>query len=138
MQLSLWAFSINGCTIISRPDPPGPFPISPARHWGTPPKPHRFHGASLKADQPTVTTDFDARPTQGQVTSQTAAAENALKGSSPALLDTPDEIAAALDDNENAYQTLMALVTARQADLVTPSATRISLLSGTAVRNREE
>ena len=61
-----------------------------------------------------------------------------MKGSAPAFLDTLDEIAAAINDDENAYQTLVSLINQRQATLQVPGTPNgISLLNGTTLRDIE-
>ena len=92
---------------------------------------------ALKADSSTVNTGLGERPTASQVTSEIAAAINALTGSAPALLDTLGEIANAINDDNDVYQTLLALINSKQASLLIPSAVGINLLSGTNVRNLE-
>ena len=92
---------------------------------------------ALKADSSTVSTGLGERPTANQVTSEIAAAINALTGSAPALLDTLGEIANAINDDNDVYQTLLALINSKQASLVIPSAVGINFLSGTNLRNLE-
>ena len=92
---------------------------------------------ALKADSSTVSTGLGEGPTASQVTSEIAAAINALTGSAPALLDTLGEIANAINDDNDVYQMLLALINTKQASLVSPSAVGINLLSGTNVRNLE-
>ena len=92
---------------------------------------------ALKADSSTVSTGLGERPTASQVTSEIAAAINALTGSAPALLDTLEEIANAINDDNDVYQTLLALINSKQASLLIPSAVGINFLSGTNVRNLE-
>ena len=58
---------------------------------------------ALKADSSTVNTGLGERPTASQVTSEIAAAINALTGSVPALLDTLGEIANAINDDNDVY-----------------------------------
>ena len=64
---------------------------------------------ALKADSSTVSTGLGERPTASQVTSEIAAAINTLTGSAPALLNTLEEIANAINDDNDIYQTLLAL-----------------------------
>ena len=92
---------------------------------------------ALKADSSTVNTGLGERPTASEVTSEIAAAINALTGSAPALLNTLEEIANAINDDNDVYQTLLALINSKQASLVIPSAVGINFLSGTNVRNLE-
>ena len=82
---------------------------------------------ALKADSSTVNTGLGERPTASQVTSEIAAAINALTGSAPALLDTLGEIANAINDDNDVCQTLLALINSKQASLVIPSAVGINL-----------
>ena len=82
-----------------------------------------------------VSTGLGERPTGIQVTAEIAAAISALTGSAPALLDTLEEIAAAINDDNDVYQTLLALVNSKQASLTIPSVVGLNFLSGTNVRN---
>ena len=92
---------------------------------------------ALKADSSTVNTGLEERPTASQVTSEIAAAINALTGSAPALLNTLEEIANAINDDNDVYQTLLALINSKQTSLLIPSAVGINFLSGTNLRNLE-
>ena len=92
---------------------------------------------ALKSDESSVSTRFADRPTASEVTTEIAAAINALKGGAPALLDTLDEIANALNDDHDVYNTLLAFINAKQATLTVPSASGLSLLSGTNLRRLE-
>ena len=47
------------------------------------------------------------------------------------------EIANAINDDNDVYQTLLALINSKQASLVIPSAVGLNFLSGTNVRNLE-
>ena len=85
---------------------------------------------ALKADESSVTTRFADRPTAAEVAAQITNAITALRNSAPALLDTLDEIAAALNDDPDVYNTLLAFINAKQPTLTVPSAAGISLLSG--------
>ena len=62
---------------------------------------------NLKADQTAADNGLNDRPTQTQVTAENAAAINALKGGAPALLDTLDEIAGAINDDQDVYNTIL-------------------------------
>ena len=62
---------------------------------------------ALKADSNTVSTGLGERPTASQVTSEISAAINALTGSAPAHLNTLEEIANAINDDNDVYQTLL-------------------------------
>ena len=92
---------------------------------------------ALKADESSVSTRFADRPTSTEVTAEIAAAIDALKGDAPGLLDTLGEIADALNDDHDVYNTLLAFINAKQASLTVPSAAGISLLSGTDLRRLE-
>ena len=92
---------------------------------------------ALKADSSTVSTGLGERPTASQVTAEITAAIDALTGSAPVLLDTLAEIANAINDDNDVYQTLLALINSKQASLLIPSAVGINFLSGTNVRNLE-
>ena len=76
---------------------------------------------------------------QQQVTAQIDAAINALKGSAPALLDTLDELAAAISDDQNFSQTVLGLINQKQAALTVPASTvgGVSLLSSNLLKNLE-
>ena len=58
---------------------------------------------ALKADESSVSSRFSDRPTATEVTAEITAAIYALKGNAPALLDTLDEIANALNDDHDDY-----------------------------------
>ena len=90
---------------------------------------------ALKADSSTVSTGLGERPTASQVTAEIAAAINELTASAHALLNTLEEIANAINDDNDVYQTLLPLTNSKQASLVIPSAVGINFLSGTSVRN---
>ena len=92
---------------------------------------------ALKADSSTVSTGLGERPTATQVTAEIAAAISALTGSAPALLDTLEEIANAINDDSDVYQTLLGLINSKQASLTIPSGVGINFLSGTNARNLE-
>ena len=92
---------------------------------------------ALKADSSTVSTGLGERPTASQVTAEISAAVSALSGSAPALLNTLEEIANAINDDNDVYQTLLTLINSKQASLTIPSAVGLSFLSGTNVRNLE-
>ena len=77
---------------------------------------------ALKADESSVTSRFSDRPTATEVTAQITAAINALKGDAPALLDTLDEIANALNDDHDVYNTLLGRINTKQPLLSVPSA----------------
>ena len=68
---------------------------------------------ALKADSSTVSTGLGERPTATQVTAEIAAAISALTGSAPALLDTLEEIANALNDDNDVYQTILTLLNSK-------------------------
>ena len=89
---------------------------------------------AIKADESSVTNRFSDRPTASEVTTQIAAAINALKGNAPALLDTLDEIANALNDDHDVYNTLLGLINAKNPLISVPSASGLSLLSGNNLR----
>ena len=82
---------------------------------------------ALKANKSTVDEGFTQRPTGAQVTAEITAAINALKGNAPGLMDTLDEIANALNDDHDVYNTLLAFINAKQPTLTVPSAAGISL-----------
>ena len=90
---------------------------------------------ALKADSSVVDTGLGERPTATQVSAEIAAAISALTGSAPALLDTLEEIANAINDDNDVYQTLLALINSKQASLTIPSGVGLNFLSGTSVRN---
>ena len=92
---------------------------------------------ALKADSSTVSTGLGERPTASEVTAEIQAAIDALTGSAPVLLDTLAEIAAAINDDNDVYQTLLALINSKQASLAIPSGVGLNFLSGTNVRNLE-
>ena len=92
---------------------------------------------ALKADASSVNTGFGERPTASEITAEITAAINALKGNSPALLDTLDEIANALNDDHDVYNTLLGLINAKNPLISVPSASGLSLLSGTNLRRLE-
>ena len=92
---------------------------------------------ALKADSSVVNTGLGERPTASEVTAEISAAISALTGSAPVLLDTLAEIAAAINDDNDVYQTLLALINSKQASLVIPSGVGLNFLSGTNVRNLE-
>ena len=92
---------------------------------------------ALKADESSVGSRFADRPTATEVAAQITAAINALKGDAPGLLDTLGEIADALNDDHDVYNTLLAFINAKQPTLTVPSAAGISLLSGTNLRRLE-
>ena len=92
---------------------------------------------ALKADESSVSSRLQDRPTASQVTAEITAAINALKGDAPGLLDTLGEIADALSDDHDVYNTLLAFINAKQPTLSIPSAAGISLLSGTDMRRQE-
>ena len=89
---------------------------------------------ALKADASTVSTGFGERPTGAQVTAEINQAIQNLRGSSPALLDTLDEIAASLNDDPNVYNTLLAFINAKQQTLSIPSAAGVTLLKNNDMR----
>ena len=96
---------------------------------------HRFAQLfALKSDESSVSTRFADRPTATEVTTQITAAIDALKGDAPDLMDTLGEIADALADDEDVYNSLVALINARRPRLSIPSAAGLSLLSGTDMR----
>ena len=92
---------------------------------------------ALKSDESSVSTRFADRPTATEVTTEITAAINALKGDAPGLLDTLGEIADALNDDHDLYNTLMSAINAKQATLTVPTASGLSLLSGTDLRKLE-
>ena len=92
---------------------------------------------ALKSDESSVSTRFADRPTASEVTTEITAAIDALKGDAPDLMDTLGEIADALADDEDVYNSLVALINARQPLLSIPSAAGLSLLSGTNLRRLE-
>ena len=92
---------------------------------------------ALKADESSVGSRFADRPTSTEVAAEIAAAINALKGDAPGLLDTLAELASALNDDADVYNTLFAFIKAKQPTLTVPSAAGISLLSGTDLRRLE-
>jgi hypothetical protein len=92
---------------------------------------------ALKADSSVVNTGLGERPTASQVTAEIAAAIDALTGSAPVLLDTLAEIANAINDDNDVYQTLLTLMNSKQASLTIPSGVGLNFLSGTNVRNLE-
>ena len=92
---------------------------------------------ALKADSSTVSAGLGSRLLTSEVTAEISAAISALTGSAPALLDTLGEIAAAINDDNDVYQTLLALINSKQASFVIPSAVGLSFLSGTSLRNLE-
>ena len=92
---------------------------------------------NLKSDESSVGSRFADRPTSTEVTAEITAAIDALKGDAPDLMDTLGEIADALADDEDVYNSLVALINARQPLLTVPSAAGISLLSGTDLRRLE-
>ena len=89
---------------------------------------------ALKADASTVNTGFGERPTASQITAEITAAINALKGNAPALLDTLDEIANALSDDHDVYNTLLAFINAKNPLLSVPSASGVTLLKNNDMR----
>ena len=92
---------------------------------------------ALKSDESSVSTRFADRPTATEVTTEITAAIDALKGDAPDLMDTLGEIADALADDEDVYNSLVALINQRQPLLSVPSAAGLSLLSGTDLRRLE-
>ena len=89
---------------------------------------------ALKADQSTV----DNLPTTTQVQTLIDAAIAALKGGAPALLDTLDELAAAINDDEQVYQTLLTLIGGKQATLTLPNTQQgTNLLANGVLRDLE-
>ena len=72
---------------------------------------------ALKADQSTV----DTLPSTAQVQTLIDAAITALKGGAPALLDTLDELAAAINDDADVYNSLLALIGQKQTALTLPN-----------------
>ena len=92
---------------------------------------------ALKADESSVSSRFSDRPTSSEVTAEITAAINALKGSAPALLDTLDEIANALNDDNDVYNTLLAFINAKNPLLSVPSAAGVTLLKNNDMRRLE-
>jgi hypothetical protein len=92
---------------------------------------------ALKADESSVSSRFSDRPTASEVTAEITAAINALKGNAPALLDTLDEIANALNDDHDVYNTLLALINAKNPLLSVPSANGVTLLKNNDMRRLE-
>ena len=92
---------------------------------------------ALKADESSVANRFLDRPTAAEVAAQITAAINTLKGNAPALLDTLDEIANALNDDHDMYNTLLAFINAKQATLTVPSASGVTLLKNNDMRRLE-
>ena len=89
---------------------------------------------ALKADQSTV----DNLPTTTQVQALIDAAIAALKGGAPALLDTLDEIAAAINDDADVYNTLLTLIGQKQTALTLPSTQQgTNLLANGVLRDIE-
>ena len=72
---------------------------------------------ALKADQSTV----DTLPSTAQVQVLIDAAIAALKGGAPALLDTLDELALAINDDADVYNSLLALIGQKQTALTLPN-----------------
>ena len=81
---------------------------------------------ALKADSSTVNIGLGERPTASEVTAEISTAIATLTGSAPALLDTLGEIANAINDDNDVYQTLLALINSKQASLLIPSAVGIN------------
>ena len=79
---------------------------------------------ALKADSSTVSTGLGERHTASQVTAEITAAIAALTGSAPALLNTLEEIANAINDDNDVYQTLLSLINSKQARLLIPKCRR--------------
>ena len=92
---------------------------------------------ALKADQSIVNQGFGERPTGAQVTAEITAAITALKGSVPSLLDTLDEIAAALNGDPDVYNTLLGFINAKSPILNVPSAAGVTLLKNNDMRRLE-
>ena len=89
---------------------------------------------ALKADQSTV----DNLPTTTQVQVLIDAAIAALKGGAPALLDTLDELAAAINDDSDVYNTLLTLIGQKQTALTLPNTQQgTNLLANGVLRDIE-
>ena len=84
----------------------------------------------LKSDESSVGSRFADRPTSTEVTAEITAAIDALKGDAPGLLDTLGEIADALNDDHDVYNTLLAFINAKQASLTVPSAAGLRCSEG--------
>jgi hypothetical protein len=67
-----------------------------------------------------VDTGLGERPTQSQITAQIAATVDALRGSAPGLLDALDEIAQAINDDADVYQTILGIIGQKQATITLP------------------
>ena len=60
-----------------------------------------------------------------------------MKGNAPALLDTLDEIANALNDDHDVYSTLLAFINAKNPPLSVPIASGVTLLKNNDMRRLE-
>jgi hypothetical protein len=88
-------------------------------------------GAQASGDDGDESDSFD-----GKADKSWTEAQLALKGYALELLDTLQELAAALNDDENAHNTLLGLIGTKQPTLTTPGA-GLHFLQGTSLRNLE-
>ena len=89
---------------------------------------------ALKYDESSVSTRFADRPTAIEVTTEITAGIDAPKGDAGPLMETLGELADALNDDDQAFTSLLNMINTKQPLLTVPSASGLSLLSGTNLR----
>ena len=92
---------------------------------------------ALKADESSVANRFLDRPTAAEVAAQITAAINTLKGDAGPLMDTLGELADALNDDDQAFTSLMNIINTKQPTLSIPSAAGVTLLKNNDIRRLE-